>query len=60
MAVPVFRIHGGYDRIILARVEQPEKLVPYGGHLISMTHQEAVNAFILDMIVLIGENTHRE
>jgi pimeloyl-ACP methyl ester carboxylesterase len=59
MEAPVFRIHGGKDRIILARAEQPEKIIPDGGHLISLTHQEAVNAFILDKIGLIGESARR-
>jgi pimeloyl-ACP methyl ester carboxylesterase len=56
VGVPVFRIHGGKDRIILARAEQREKVVPAGGHLISMTHQEEVNAFILDSIAFIRED----
>jgi pimeloyl-ACP methyl ester carboxylesterase len=56
MAVPVFRIHGGRDRIILARAEHREKIIPTGGHLISMTHQEEVNAFVLDRIDSIRKN----
>jgi pimeloyl-ACP methyl ester carboxylesterase len=50
---PVFRIHGGMDRIILAKGEPREKIIPAGGHLISMTHPEEVNAFIQEKMALI-------
>jgi len=44
--VPVFHIHGSRDQIIPAGKVQADELVPGGGHLINVTHADAVNAFI--------------
>jgi pimeloyl-ACP methyl ester carboxylesterase len=48
--IPIFRIHGQRDKIILADSENREKIIPEGGHLISMTHSKEVNASILKWI----------
>lgn len=44
--VPVHHIHGGDDRIIPVRRVQPDRVVPGAGHLLNVTHRDAVNAFI--------------
>lgn len=46
-AVPVFQVHGDKDPIMPARLANADELVPGGGHLISLTHPQQVNAFIL-------------
>lgn len=43
---PSFHIHGAADRIIPLRRVEPDSVVADGGHLINLTHAEAVNAFI--------------
>lgn len=42
----VFQIHGGRDRLIPARRVEADALLADGGHLINLTHADAVNAFI--------------
>ena len=42
---PVFRIHGDRDRVLPLR-GRPDVVIPGGGHVISLTHPEQVNAFI--------------
>ena len=42
---PVFRIHGDCDRVLPLR-GQPDSVVAGGGHVISLTHAEQVNAFV--------------
>jgi hypothetical protein len=44
--IRVFQIHGQKDRIIPVRAEQPDEIIPGGGHLINITHVQQVNAFI--------------
>jgi pimeloyl-ACP methyl ester carboxylesterase len=44
--VPVFHVHGRRDRLIPSRRISPDLLLPDGGHLINLTHAEAVNGFI--------------
>ncbi len=43
---PVFQIHGSADRLIPAARVQADEIVPGAGHLVNLTHPEAVNAFI--------------
>lgn len=45
--IPVFSIHGSMDRIIPAGSEPRDLIIEGGGHLISMSHPDAVNAAIL-------------
>lgn len=44
--VPVYHIHGARDQIIPAGKVEADELVGGGGHLINVTHADAVNAFI--------------
>jgi pimeloyl-ACP methyl ester carboxylesterase len=50
LGLPIFRIHGKKDRMILAKSELREKIIPNGGHLISMTHSNEVNSSIIQWI----------
>ncbi len=43
---PVYQIHGAHDRIIPLKCVAPDEILPRGGHLINLTHADAVNAFI--------------
>lgn len=45
---PVFQIHGAADRVIPAARTRADRVVPGGGHLINLTHAEAVNRFIAE------------
>lgn len=44
--VPVRHIHGDRDHLLPHRLTQPDVLVPGAGHLMVMTHPEAVNDFL--------------
>jgi pimeloyl-ACP methyl ester carboxylesterase len=44
--VPVHQIHGERDRIFPAGRTRAETILPGAGHLISMTHADAVNDFL--------------
>jgi pimeloyl-ACP methyl ester carboxylesterase len=46
LAVPIAHIHGDRDRILPHRLTRPDVLVHGAGHLLSMTHAEAVNEFL--------------
>jgi pimeloyl-ACP methyl ester carboxylesterase len=46
--VPVHHIHGQSDRVIPLRRVQPDRVVPGAGHLLTLTHPEAVNAFLAE------------
>jgi pimeloyl-ACP methyl ester carboxylesterase len=46
---PVFQTHGACDRIIPASRVPADLLVPGGGHMINLTHAEAVNRFIAEV-----------
>jgi len=46
LAVPVAHIHGDRDHILPHRLTRPDVIVRGAGHLISMTHGEAVNEFL--------------
>ena len=47
---PIFHIHGGRDRVLPARNTLPDKLIPEGGHVISVTHPKDVNEFIENVL----------
>ncbi len=47
---PVYQIHGAHDRIIPLKCVAPDEILPHGGHLINLTHADAVNAFIQNVI----------
>jgi len=46
--VPVHHIHGQSDRVIPLRGVRPDRVVPGAGHLLTLTHPEAVNAFLAE------------
>ena len=46
--VPVHHIHGQCDRVIPLRGLRPDRVVPEAGHLLTLTHPEAVNAFLAE------------
>ena len=43
---PIYQIHGDRDIVFPISCTQPETIVRGGGHLISMTHPNEVNAFL--------------
>jgi pimeloyl-ACP methyl ester carboxylesterase len=43
---PVFQIHGDRDRILPCRLTRPDVIVPGAGHLLPLTHADAVNQFL--------------
>ncbi len=45
---PVYHIHGDSDRLIPSANVKPDRIIAGGGHLISITHADQVNAFIAD------------
>jgi pimeloyl-ACP methyl ester carboxylesterase len=44
--VRVYQIHGGADRTLPVRYTRPDVVVAGGGHLLAVTHPQAVNAFL--------------
>lgn len=52
--VPVFQIHGERDRILPCRLAGADVVVPGAGHLVNVTHADAVNQFILSRLVQTG------
>jgi pimeloyl-ACP methyl ester carboxylesterase len=48
LRVPIHQIHGDRDHVLPARLTRPDVLVPDAGHVLSMTHAEAVHAFLRD------------
>ncbi|MCM2370490.1 alpha/beta fold hydrolase [Aporhodopirellula aestuarii] len=53
---PVFHVHGDRDRTLPIRYTQPDTVVRGGGHVISLTHADEVNAFIRDAINQINHS----
>jgi pimeloyl-ACP methyl ester carboxylesterase len=43
---PVYQIHGAWDQIIPLKSVTPDEIITDGGHLINLTHADAVNEFI--------------
>jgi len=43
---PVFQIHGDRDRVLPCRLTRPDVIVPGAGHLLPLTHADAVNEFL--------------
>lgn len=44
--VPIHQIHGGRDRVFPASLSKADVIIPDAGHLLSVTHADAVNQFI--------------
>ncbi|HSV14716.1 MAG TPA: alpha/beta hydrolase [Tepidisphaeraceae bacterium] len=49
-AVPIHHIHGGSDLIIPVQRVRADVIVKGAGHLLNLTHADAVNAFIMSRI----------
>jgi pimeloyl-ACP methyl ester carboxylesterase len=50
LACPVRHIHGEHDTFLPLRRMRPDRVVAGGGHVLSLTHPEEVNAFLLETI----------
>jgi len=46
LSVPIAQIHGDRDQILPCRFTRPHVVIAGAGHLLSMTHAEAVNGFL--------------
>ncbi len=51
---PLFQIHGDRDRILPCRLTRPDVIVPGAGHLLPLTHTDAVNHFLRSRMESIG------
>ena len=47
---PVFHVHGSRDMVLPVRYTHPDETVAGGGHVISLTHPDAVNEFVRRVI----------
>lgn len=43
---PIHHIHGERDMVLPARLTTPDCIVPGGGHIVSLTHPNEVNAYL--------------
>jgi len=48
--VPVHHIHGGDDRLIPPQLVEADTVVSGGGHLLTLTHSQEVNAFLSNVL----------
>ena len=46
LPMPIHHIHGGRDRLIPVHRVKPDRVIAGAGHLLNLTHGEAVNDFI--------------
>jgi pimeloyl-ACP methyl ester carboxylesterase len=46
LPMPVYHIHGSDDELIPASSVQADQVIAGGGHLLNVTHADAVNAFL--------------
>ena len=46
-SVPIHHIHGNRDHVLPHHLTQPDVLVPGAGHLLPLTHPQAVNEFLV-------------
>ncbi|MEA2490173.1 MAG: hypothetical protein QOH21_1965 [Acidobacteriota bacterium] len=44
--MPIFHVHGEQDRLIPVGRVRPDHTIAGAGHLLNLTHGDAVNAFI--------------
>ena len=47
---PIFQIHGDRDRILPPGRMRPDRIIPGGGHVLSLTHAGEVNRFIAESL----------
>jgi len=50
---PTWNIHGDRDLVLPASRTRPERLVSGGGHVLALTHPQAVNDFIAECLSMI-------
>lgn len=50
---PIWHIHGDRDRVLPASRTSPNRIVPGGGHVLTLTHPSAVNDFIAECLALV-------
>lgn len=50
VTVPVYHIHGSHDRLIPLRLVRPDRVVPGGGHLLTLTHPQEVTTFLAEAV----------
>jgi pimeloyl-ACP methyl ester carboxylesterase len=48
LPMPIYHVHGDRDRLIPLRRVQPDRVIAGAGHLLSLTHADAVNDFIIE------------
>jgi pimeloyl-ACP methyl ester carboxylesterase len=54
---PLYHIHGTRDEIFPLRLTTPTHIFPKGGHMFLITHPEAVNNFLLEVLPPIHQQT---
>jgi len=54
---PLYHIHGTRDEIFPIRLTTPTHIFPKGGHMFLITHPEAVNNFLLEVLPPIHQQT---
>src|SRR6266446_947984 len=47
LPMPIHHVHGDHDRLIPLRLVTPDHVIRGAGHLLNLTHAEAVNEFIV-------------
>ena len=53
--IRVFQIHGGRDRVLPARLAQPDRVISNAGHVLSVTHPAATVEFLLNGMQSVRE-----
>lgn len=56
VSVPVYQLHGGKDPIIPVKNIAGAAVIRDGGHLINITHEKEVNAFITESLNKVSSN----
>jgi pimeloyl-ACP methyl ester carboxylesterase len=54
---PIYQIHGKHDRVLPARRTHPDKIIPTGGHVLSLTRPHEVNRFLKEKICTLSETS---
>lgn len=44
--MPIYHVHGDRDRLIPVHRVAPDRVIAGAGHLLNLTHADAVNEFI--------------
>ena len=50
LKVPVHHIHGSQDRLMPLRLVRPDRVVPGGGHFLTLTHPHEVTTFLAETV----------